>query len=59
MDWINLAHHKDKYRAVVNTVMNPHAPKMVQTAMTIGENFSFSTRIDIHRVSQAGRQLAI
>jgi hypothetical protein len=34
MDWINLARDRDKWRVVVNTVMNLQVPKNVGNLLT-------------------------
>jgi hypothetical protein len=51
MDWIDLAHDRDRWRALVNTVMNLRAPQIVGKFLSCWTTGSFSRRVQLHGVS--------
>jgi hypothetical protein len=51
MDWIDLAHDMDKWRALVNTVMNPRVPQNVGKYLRSWATGGFSRRAQLHEVS--------
>jgi hypothetical protein len=52
MDWINLAQDRDRWRVLVNTVMNLRVVKNVGNFLSILGRFSFSGRTLLHGVSK-------
>jgi len=53
MDWIDLAQERDRWQALVNSVMNLWAPLNAGNFLTVWEPVSFSRRILLHGVSFA------
>jgi len=45
MDWNNLAHEKDKWQAVVSTVMNVWVPKRTENFSTIQGTVTLLRRV--------------
>jgi hypothetical protein len=48
LDWIYVAHDRDKWRAIVNTVMNSLVSKNADNLLTIRITISFSRRTMLH-----------
>jgi CRISPR/Cas system-associated protein Cas7 (RAMP superfamily) len=51
MDWIGLAHDRDRWRAIVNAVMNLRIQQNAGNFLTSYKPVSFSRRTLLHGVS--------
>ena len=51
-DWMELAQDRDRWRAIMSTVMSLRAPKMREISLLAAEPVSFSRRTLLHGVSK-------
>jgi hypothetical protein len=52
MDWIGLAQDRDRWRVIVNEVMNLRGPQNAENFLTSYKPVSFSRRTLLHGVSK-------
>ena len=51
-DWMELAQDRDRWRALMSTVMNLWVPRMREISLLAAEPVSFSRRTLLHGVSK-------
>jgi hypothetical protein len=51
MDWIELAHDREQWKALMNTVMNLRVPLNVGKFLSSCTTGGFSRRVQVHGVS--------
>jgi hypothetical protein len=58
MDWIKLAQDRDRWRSLLNAVMNPRFPLNAGNFLTSCKPVSFSRGTLLHGVSKYGAKIA-